>query len=62
MPSRTEPFGFVDIEFAWSGCPTDGSLVGGLGKTPGFWYYRIWEGGDFNYLGDRLAATVGYGF
>ena len=57
MPSRTEPFGFVDIEFAWCGCPTVGSLVGGLGKTPG-WYYSIWEGGDFNYLADQLAATV----
>eukprot|EP00956_Cyclotella_meneghiniana_P028985 scaffold69054_cov19-Cyclotella_meneghiniana.AAC.2 len=33
MPSRTEPFGFVDIEFAWSGCPTDGSLVGGRPPT-----------------------------
>jgi hypothetical protein len=57
MPSRTEPFGFVDIEFAWCGCPTVGSLVGGLGKTPG-WYYKVWEGGDFNYLANQLIATV----
>ena len=21
-PSRTEPFGYVDVEFAWHGCPT----------------------------------------
>jgi glycogen synthase len=40
MPSRTEPFGFVDIEFAWCGCAVVGSLVGGLGKTPG-WYYKV---------------------
>ena len=20
-PSRTEPFGYVDVEFAWHGCP-----------------------------------------
>ena len=34
-PSYTEPFGYVDVEFAWHGCPTIGSLVGGLGKVPG---------------------------
>ena len=36
-PSRTEPFGYVDVEFAWHGCPTIGSMVGGLGKVPGIY-------------------------
>lgn len=29
-PSRTEPFGYVDVEFAWHGCPTmcEGVRVG----------------------------------
>jgi hypothetical protein len=39
-PSRVEPFGYVDVEFAWHGTPTIGALVGGLGKVPGV-YYRV---------------------
>eukprot|EP00966_Prymnesium_polylepis_P086644 2005236-Prymnesium_polylepis.1 len=39
-PSRTEPFGYVDVEFAWHGCLTIAPLVGGLGKVPGV-YFRI---------------------
>ena len=39
-PSRTEPFGYVDVEYAWHGTPTIGSMVGGLGKVPGI-YYRV---------------------
>ena len=38
MPSRDEPFGYVDIEFAWKGAITVGTLVGGLGKVPGVYY------------------------
>ncbi len=57
MPSRTEPFGFVDIEFAWCGCPVVGSLVGGLGKVPG-WYFKLWEGGNYKHLKTQLCCTV----
>ena len=44
-PSRTEPFGYVDIEFGWHGCPTIGYLVGGLGKVPGV-YFRTLDPND----------------
>jgi len=57
MPSRTEPFGFVDIEFAWCGCPVVGSLVGGLGKVPG-WYFKLWQGGEFQHLKSQLIWAV----
>mmetsp|Transcript_32811 Transcript_32811/g.73019 ORF Transcript_32811/g.73019 Transcript_32811/m.73019 type:complete len:1826 (+) Transcript_32811:2-5479(+) len=40
MPSRDEPFGYVDIEFGWFGALTVGGFKGGLGKVPGF-YYQI---------------------
>ena len=35
MPSRDEPFGYVDIEFGLYGALCVGFLVGGLGKMPG---------------------------
>jgi alpha-1,3-glucan synthase len=38
MPSRDEPFGYVDIEFAWHGALMVGAQAGGLGKVPGFYY------------------------
>jgi glycogen synthase len=38
MPSRVEPFGYVDIEFARGGALVIGAAVGGLGKVPGFYY------------------------
>ncbi|CAJ1418441.1 unnamed protein product [Effrenium voratum] len=38
MPSRDEPFGYVDIEFAWRGAVAVGAQAGGLGKVPGFYY------------------------
>lgn len=41
MPSRLEPFGFVDIEFAWSGVPIIAPATGGLGKVPGVYYSTI---------------------
>ncbi|CAL1160984.1 unnamed protein product [Cladocopium goreaui] len=40
MPSRDEPFGYVDIEFAWRGAITVGAQSGGLGKVPGFYYVQ----------------------
>jgi len=39
-PSRDEPFGYADIEFAWRGALCVGAAVGGLGKVPGF-YYKV---------------------
>merc|ERR1719352_1062806 len=38
MPSRDEPFGYVDIEFAWFGAAIIGVLRGGLAKLPGFYF------------------------
>lgn len=38
MPSRDEPFGYVDIEFAWHGALVVGAQAGGLGKVPGFYF------------------------
>jgi len=35
MPSRDEPFGYVDIEFGWYGAVTVGTFTGGLSKLPG---------------------------
>jgi len=57
-PSRTEPFGYVDVEFAWHGCPTIGAMVGGLGKVPGI-YYRVLEPGDKAHVLGMLKAAIG---
>jgi glycogen synthase len=38
MPSRDEPFGYVDIEFGWFGSLTLGAVTGGLGKVPGIYF------------------------
>ncbi|CAE7863128.1 mok14 [Symbiodinium microadriaticum] len=38
MVSREEPFGYVDVEFAWGGALTIGTLCGGLGKVPGIYF------------------------
>ena len=56
-PSRTEPFGYVDVEYAWHGTPTIGALVGGLGKVPGV-YFHIIEGGDREHVIDQLKQAV----
>ena len=32
MPSRDEPFGYVDVEFAWHGALLVGAQAGGLGS------------------------------
>ena len=56
-PSRTEPFGYVDVEYAWHGCPTIGNLVGGLGKVPGV-YYQILEPGDHRHVLGQLLRAI----
>ncbi|KAJ5683634.1 hypothetical protein N7462_006799 [Penicillium macrosclerotiorum] len=38
IPSRDEPFGLVAVEFGRKGALGVGSLVGGLGQMPGWWY------------------------
>ncbi|KAJ1560988.1 Cell wall alpha-1,3-glucan synthase ags1, partial [Cladochytrium tenue] len=38
IPSRDEPFGLVSVEFGRKGALGIGSLLGGLGKMPGWWY------------------------
>jgi len=57
MPSRDEPFGYVDIEFAWRGALSIGSAVGGLGKVPGF-YYRIDDRENDNHLREGLMQAT----
>merc|ERR1719399_2572061 len=56
-PSRTEPFGYVDVEHAWCATPTVGGLVGGLGKVPGI-YYRALDGADRKHCLAQLARAV----
>lgn len=56
-PSRVEPFGYVDIEFAWHGTMTVGTLGGGLGKVPGI-YYRVQETGDSAHLLNQLRSAI----
>ncbi|KAJ1559098.1 Cell wall alpha-1,3-glucan synthase ags1, partial [Cladochytrium tenue] len=38
IPSRDEPFGLVSVEFGRKGALGIGSLLGGLGKMPGWWF------------------------
>merc|ERR1711971_494677 len=57
MPSRDEPFGFVDLEFASYGAATIGSLRGGLGKVPGF-YYRVLDGDSTSHVEAVLCETI----
>ena len=56
-PSRIEPFGFVDVEFARHGALTIGQLTGGLGKVPGI-YYRAFEHGDRLHLLGQLKRAL----
>ena len=56
-PSRVEPFGYVDIEFAWHGTLTVGALVGGLGKVPGV-YYRVQEHGDQLHMLQQFKQAI----
>lgn len=57
MPSRDEPFGYVDIEFAWYGAAIVGSFRGGLGKVPGF-YYKVFDTDSARHCQDRLKEAI----
>ena len=46
------------VEFAWHGCPTIGSMVGGLGKVPGI-YFRNLESGDNTHVLRQLQDAIG---
>jgi len=57
MPSRDEPFGYVDIEFAWFGAAIVGSLRGGLGKLPGF-YFQILNADSSEHMQTALRKSI----
>lgn len=57
MPSRDEPFGYVDIEFAWFGAAIVGSLRGGLGKLPGF-YFQILNADSAVHMQHALQSSI----
>eukprot|EP00428_Durinskia_dybowskii_P011071 CAMPEP_0170222166 /NCGR_PEP_ID=MMETSP0116_2-20130129/10775_1 /TAXON_ID=400756 /ORGANISM="Durinskia baltica, Strain CSIRO CS-38" /LENGTH=2201 /DNA_ID=CAMNT_0010472853 /DNA_START=123 /DNA_END=6728 /DNA_ORIENTATION=- len=57
MPSREEPFGYVDIEFAWFGASIVGSLKGGLGKLPGF-YFQILNADSSSHMQEALRNAI----
>jgi len=57
MPSRDEPFGYVDIEFAWYGAAVVGSLRGGLGKLPGF-YFQILNSDSSAHMQRSLRKAI----
>lgn len=57
MPSRDEPFGYVDIEFAWFGAVVVGSLRGGLGKLPGF-YFQILNSDSSSHMQRQFQKAV----
>eukprot|EP00930_Biecheleria_cincta_P087768 TRINITY_DN7699_c0_g1_i6.p1 TRINITY_DN7699_c0_g1~~TRINITY_DN7699_c0_g1_i6.p1 ORF type:complete len:1022 (-),score=122.62 TRINITY_DN7699_c0_g1_i6:346-3231(-) len=57
MPSRDEPFGYVDIEFGWYGALTVGAFRGGLGKIPGF-YYQISNGDSSANMRSALKMAI----
>ena len=57
MPSRDEPFGYVDIEFAWHGALLVGAQAGGLGKVPGF-YFLARNRENLDHLREELRTAV----
>jgi len=57
VPSRDEPFGYVDVEFAWRGALCIGAAVGGLGKVPGF-YYKVTDKDNDLQLQDGIWQAV----
>jgi len=57
MPSRDEPFGYVDIEFAWFGAAIVGSLRGGLGKLPGF-YFQVLNSDSATHMQRALRKAI----
>jgi len=57
MPSRDEPFGYVDIEFGWYGAVIVGALRGGLGKLPGF-YFQIFNADSAAHMQAGLRSAI----
>uniref|UniRef100_A0A7S1A2A0 Uncharacterized protein n=2 Tax=Noctiluca scintillans TaxID=2966 RepID=A0A7S1A2A0_NOCSC len=57
MPSRDEPFGFVDLEFASHGAAVVGSMRGGLAKCPGF-YYQVINSESSHHIQTCLKAAI----
>ncbi|KAI8902926.1 hypothetical protein BC833DRAFT_571187 [Globomyces pollinis-pini] len=56
IPSRDEPFGLVAVEFGQHGVLGIGSLVGGLGTMPGWWYPM--ESPDADHIKRQLWVTI----
>jgi len=59
MPSCSEPFGYVDVEFGLLGVPSLGCAIGGLGKIPGV-YFRQQNSDSQDMLLAGYAACVQY--
>jgi len=59
MPSCSEPFGYVDVEFGLLGVPSLGCAIGGLGKIPGV-YFRQQNSDSQEMLLAGFSAAVQY--
>mmetsp|Transcript_103399 Transcript_103399/g.299071 ORF Transcript_103399/g.299071 Transcript_103399/m.299071 type:complete len:1957 (-) Transcript_103399:212-6082(-) len=59
MPSCSEPFGYVDVEFGLLGVPSLGCAIGGLGKMPGV-YFRQQNSDSQEMLLAGFSAAVKY--
>jgi len=59
MPSGSEPFGYVDVEFGLLGVPSLGCAIGGLGKMPGV-YFRQQNSDSQDMLLAGFSAAVQY--
>jgi len=59
MPSCSEPFGYVDVEFGLLGVPSLGCAIGGLGKMPGV-YFRQQNSDSQDMLIAGFGAAVQY--
>ncbi|KAJ3211621.1 Cell wall alpha-1,3-glucan synthase ags1 [Entophlyctis luteolus] len=56
IPSRDEPFGLVAVEFGRKGVLGIGSLVGGLGSMPGWWYSV--ESAETKHLHKQFLSSI----
>eukprot|EP00425_Heterocapsa_triquetra_P036815 CAMPEP_0195080476 /NCGR_PEP_ID=MMETSP0448-20130528/22166_1 /TAXON_ID=66468 /ORGANISM="Heterocapsa triquestra, Strain CCMP 448" /LENGTH=1999 /DNA_ID=CAMNT_0040113429 /DNA_START=61 /DNA_END=6060 /DNA_ORIENTATION=+ len=59
MPSISEPFGYVDVEFGLVGVPSLGCAIGGLGKMPGV-YFRQQNSDSSDMMLSGYNASVDY--